>query len=118
MTDQLPDFESSIDALPIHLANFEGPLDLLLHLIKTNELNIYDIPIALITQQSGSGNAFFPSKLLATLAHSRPVVTVADDESALLAEATVTFLPLAPQIVDTIMKDYPDLRGFFDTYNA
>src|SRR6266566_5153095 len=45
------DFESSVDALPIHLANFEGPLDLLLHLIKTNELNIYDIPIALITQQ-------------------------------------------------------------------
>ena len=46
------------------------------------------------------------------------VLTLADDESAVLAEATGTFLPLAPQIVDTIMKDYPDLRGFFDTYNA
>ena len=31
--------------------NFEGPLDLLLHLIKKHEVNIYDIPIALITQQ-------------------------------------------------------------------
>ena len=31
--------------------NFEGPLDLLLHLIKKNELNIHDIPIALITAQ-------------------------------------------------------------------
>jgi segregation and condensation protein A len=31
--------------------NFEGPLDLLLHLIRKNEVNIYDIPIALITQQ-------------------------------------------------------------------
>ncbi len=30
---------------------FEGPMDLLLHLIKKNEVDIYDIPIALITQQ-------------------------------------------------------------------
>ncbi len=30
---------------------FEGPMDLLLHLIKKNEMDIYDIPIALITQQ-------------------------------------------------------------------
>ncbi len=35
----------------VKLPTFEGPLDLLLHLIKTNEINIYDIPIALITQQ-------------------------------------------------------------------
>lgn len=35
----------------IKLDMFEGPLDLLLHLIKKNEVNIYDIPIALITQQ-------------------------------------------------------------------
>ena len=30
---------------------FEGPLDLLLHLIKKNEVNITDIPIATITEQ-------------------------------------------------------------------
>lgn len=30
---------------------FEGPLDLLVHLIKKNEVDIYDIPIALITEQ-------------------------------------------------------------------
>ena len=36
---------------PVKLDNFEGPLDLLLHLIKKHEVNIYDIPIALITQQ-------------------------------------------------------------------
>ena len=36
---------------PVKLDNFEGPLDLLLHLIKKNEVNIHDIPIALITQQ-------------------------------------------------------------------
>ena len=45
------DFESSADAIPVRLEQFEGPLDLLLHLIKTNEVNIYDIPITLITAQ-------------------------------------------------------------------
>jgi segregation and condensation protein A len=45
------DFEPSVDAMPVHLANFEGPLDLLLHLIRKHEVNIYDIPIATITQQ-------------------------------------------------------------------
>src|SRR5215510_10287789 len=45
------DFESSVDALPVHLDNFEGPLDLLIHLIRKNEVNIYDIPISLITKQ-------------------------------------------------------------------
>ena len=51
MPDQPHDFESSVDAFPVKLENFEGPLDLLLHLIKKNEVNIYDIPIALITAQ-------------------------------------------------------------------
>ena len=46
-----PDFESAIDAVPVRLDNFEGPLDLLLYLIKKNEVSIYDIPIALITAQ-------------------------------------------------------------------
>jgi segregation and condensation protein A len=45
------EFESILEAYPVRLENFEGPLDLLLHLIKQNELNIYDIPIALVTRQ-------------------------------------------------------------------
>jgi segregation and condensation protein A len=49
--DQPSDFESAVDAFPVKLANFEGPLDLLLHLIKKNEVNVHDIPIALITRQ-------------------------------------------------------------------
>src|SRR5215813_5216972 len=48
---QSHEFESSVDAVPVHLENFEGPLDLLLHLIKKNEVSIYDIPIVLVTQQ-------------------------------------------------------------------
>ena len=35
----------------IKLAAFEGPLDLLLHLITKNKIDIYDIPMAQLTQQ-------------------------------------------------------------------
>jgi segregation and condensation protein A len=35
----------------VKLEVFEGPLDLLLYLIKKNEIDIYDIPIAVITEQ-------------------------------------------------------------------
>ncbi len=51
MSESHSEFESAPEAFPVKLSNFEGPLDLLLHLIKTNELNIHDIPIALITAQ-------------------------------------------------------------------
>jgi segregation and condensation protein A len=39
------------EAYSIKVPSFEGPLDLLLHLIKENKIDIYDIPIALITRQ-------------------------------------------------------------------
>jgi segregation and condensation protein A len=45
------DFESILGDYPVHLEHFEGPLDLLLHLIKKHEVDIYDIPIALVTKQ-------------------------------------------------------------------
>ena len=38
-------------AIPVKLQVFEGPLDLLLHLIEKNKVDIYDIPISLITEQ-------------------------------------------------------------------
>ena len=37
--------------LNVHLDHYDGPLDLLLDLIRRQQLNIYDIPIAHITQQ-------------------------------------------------------------------
>lgn len=40
-----------MNAYAIQLDNFEGPLDLLLHLIKKNEMNLHDIPMAAITRQ-------------------------------------------------------------------
>lgn len=38
-------------SLAVKLEAFEGPLDLLLHLIDKNRINIYDIPIVTITEQ-------------------------------------------------------------------
>lgn len=38
-------------AIPVKLQVFEGPLDLLLHLIEKNKIDIYDIPIVEITAQ-------------------------------------------------------------------
>ncbi len=45
------DFESVLEDYPVRLENFEGPLDLLLHLITKHEIDVYDIPILLITRQ-------------------------------------------------------------------
>ncbi len=39
------------EPLQVKLEAFEGPLDLLLHLIEKNQINIYDIPIVTITDQ-------------------------------------------------------------------
>src|ERR1051325_8275984 len=44
-----PDRDS--DQLQITLGEFEGPLDLLLYLIRQDQVNIYDIPIARITDE-------------------------------------------------------------------
>ena len=38
-------------AISVKLEKFEGPLDLLLHLIEKNKIDIYDIPIVDITAQ-------------------------------------------------------------------
>jgi segregation and condensation protein A len=45
------DFESQLDAIKIKVEAFEGPLDLLVHLIKKNQMNVYDIQISVITKQ-------------------------------------------------------------------
>jgi len=39
------------DKIDVHLENFEGPMDLLMHLIRKSNLDIYDIPIAQITAE-------------------------------------------------------------------
>ncbi|MEQ1759460.1 MAG: segregation/condensation protein A [Vicinamibacterales bacterium] len=47
----MDEFESSPDAYQVKLDSFEGPLDLLIHLIRKHEVDVYDIPISLITEQ-------------------------------------------------------------------
>ncbi|HET8715690.1 MAG TPA: segregation/condensation protein A [Holophagaceae bacterium] len=44
-------FETKFRGLPLHLTAFEGPLDLLLHLIREQKLNILDLPMAEVTRQ-------------------------------------------------------------------
>jgi segregation and condensation protein A len=51
MTPADEGFESQLEDILIKLQSFEGPLDLLVHLIRKNQVNVYDIPIALITEQ-------------------------------------------------------------------
>ena len=45
------DEEQEENAYKVTLPTFHGPLDLLLHLIKKHEIDIYDIPILLVTDQ-------------------------------------------------------------------
>ena len=40
-----------MEKMEFHLDSFDGPLDLLLHLISKNKVSIYDIPIAEILEQ-------------------------------------------------------------------
>src|SRR6187431_1383739 len=44
-------FESQLESIMIKLQAFEGPLDLLVHLIKKNRMNVYDIQISVVTRQ-------------------------------------------------------------------
>lgn len=46
-----PEQREAANPLHVKLAVYDGPLDLLLELIKKNEMNIYDIPVAEITKQ-------------------------------------------------------------------
>jgi segregation and condensation protein A len=45
------EWASTVAGIPLKLEVFEGPLDLLLHLVRKDKLDINDIPISLITEQ-------------------------------------------------------------------
>src|ERR1041385_4079945 len=51
VTATRPTFTSQLPMPHFKTTAFEGPLDLLLHLIRANQVDIYDIPIAAITEQ-------------------------------------------------------------------
>ncbi|MGI9087944.1 MAG: WcaI family glycosyltransferase [Chthoniobacterales bacterium] len=80
-----------------------------------------DADVCFITQQSGSGNSFFPSKLLGLLAQSKPVITVADPESELAEAASeggfgLNIPPGRPEdvakVLDLLAKDPARLAAY------
>lgn len=50
-SDSLSEGEAEEEGYSVTLPSFRGPLDLLLHLIKQHKVDIYDIPIVIITEQ-------------------------------------------------------------------
>jgi colanic acid biosynthesis glycosyl transferase WcaI len=82
---------------------------------------LVDADLCFITQQAGSGNAFFPSKLLGLLAETKPVVTVAGPECELalsLVEGKfgINIPPGHPrelaQLLDSLARDPSRLAEF------
>ncbi len=86
----------------IQLPIFEGPLDLLLYLIKREEINIYDIPIAKITKQ-----------YLETIELMKELDLEIAGEFILMAATLIQIKVrmLLPKEEDTIIEDQEDPRA-------
>ena len=82
----------------VQLQNFEGPLDLLLFLIKKNEVDIYDIPVADITQQYMEYLEFIE---LLDLDHASEFILMA----ATLIRIKVKMLLPKPELEDEEVED-------------
>lgn len=83
----------------IKLENFIGPFDLLLHLIEKNEINIYDIPIAKITEQYIS---YIKAIEYLDLDSASEFLVMA---STLLSIKARMLLPKPPKIIEEDEKD-------------
>ncbi len=78
----------------LKLDSFEGPLDLLLHLIDKNKVNIYDIPISLITEQYLEYLALMREERLDDLSEFIVMAaTLLDIKARMLLPKPVTDLP-------------------------
>jgi segregation and condensation protein A len=125
---------------------FEGPMDLLVHLIKKNEVDIYDIPIATITDQYLEFLEWFKSMnidfagdflvMAATLTHIKsrmllPTVSDEDDDEdprMEIARPLAEYLRLksaAEELSrrpllgeDTFVRQPPDMRDLVPTDGA
>lgn len=45
-------------------------------------------------------------------------LTLAEDENVVLTEAQGTFMALAPDVLATVMQEYPSMRNFFENQNT
>ncbi|GEO46080.1 segregation and condensation protein A [Companilactobacillus kimchii] len=89
--------------LNLVLTDFEGPIDLLLHLIKESKVDIYDIPIAQITQQYID---YLKSMKVLELDIAGDYLVMA---STLMSIKSKMLLPQAPdEIEDEIQEDPRD----------
>jgi len=89
--------------LNLILTDFEGPIDLLLHLIKESKVDIYDIPIAQITQQYID---YLQSMKVLQLDVAGDYLVMA---STLMSIKSKMLLPQAPdEIEDSIEEDPRD----------
>ncbi len=89
----------------VKLEIFEGPFDLLLYLIKKNELNIYDIPIASILDQYLQ---YLELMRLLDLNVAGDFIVVA---ATLMQIKSKTLLPQEPTLTDEIPDDEKDPRA-------
>lgn len=77
--------------IPVRLDAFEGPLDLLLHLIEKNKINIYDIPITEITEQYMEYISHLTGQTLEVMSEFLVMAaTLLDIKSRMLLPAEVT----------------------------
>jgi len=94
----------------VHVGSFDGPLDLLLHLVRTHELDITDIPIMTITSQY---NAYLDLMreldleiageylvMAATLMHIKSQMLLPADPDALEEESVDPRAELTQQLLD------------------
>lgn len=92
------------EQLTLVLTDFEGPLDLLLHLIKQTKIDIYDIPIAEITAQ------------YLDYLHQMQVLKLDVAGDYLVMAATLMkiksklLLPKAPELIEEETEEYVDPR--------
>lgn len=92
--------------VPMHftIKNFEGPLDLLLHLIEREEIDIYDIPVALIADQYMEYMAGIEE---IDLEHAGEFLVMA---ASLLEMKSRTLLPKQPKLQDEEEEEGKDPR--------
>lgn len=105
--------------IPVKLEVFEGPLDLLLHLIDKNKINIYDIPIVLITEQYLEYIAAMDTKdmdvmseflvMAATLLHIKSKMLLPKEESSDSGEEEDPRQELVERLLEYKMYKYMSL---------
>jgi len=102
--------ESAHEAYRVQVGGFEGPLDLLLHLVRVNEVDITDIPIVTITEQYNEYLALMQKLNLeiageylvmaATLMHIKSQMLLPPDPDALDDDTSDPRAELAQQLLE------------------